>query len=51
MVTQKKGGKAIHIQNYLQDAFLGAVAKLVGTVGGLESVMGFEVGLESPSRV
>ena len=37
------GGKAVNIQQYLQDAFLAAVAKLVEAVNDIESVVGFEV--------
>jgi hypothetical protein len=42
-VPSDKGGKTVNIQSYLQDAFLGAVGKLVEAVGDVESVMGFEV--------
>ncbi|CAD6570060.1 MAG: hypothetical protein TREMPRED_005575 [Tremellales sp. Tagirdzhanova-0007] len=37
------GGKAVNIQQYLQDAFLAAVAKLVEAVNDIESVVGFEL--------
>jgi hypothetical protein len=32
-----------NIQPFLQDAFLGAVEKLVGAVGDLDTVLGIEV--------
>lgn len=36
----------VNIQTYLQDAFFGAVGKLVETVGDLPGVLGFEVSYE-----
>ncbi len=42
-VPGSKGGKAVNIQQYLQDAFLVAFSKLTDSVGDVDSVMGFEV--------
>ena len=36
-------GKKVNIQQYLQDAFVGAYEKLIEALGDLDSVMGFEV--------
>lgn len=40
-------GKMVNIQTYLQDAFFGAVGKLVDVVGDLPGVLGFEVSFKS----
>ena len=42
----KVGSK--NIQAFLQDAFFAAFGKLIDTVGNLDAVMGFEVGLRLP---
>ena len=44
MVPSSGGRKKANIQDYLQNAFLAAVEKLVEAVGDVDTVMGFEVG-------
>ncbi|KAK4685812.1 hypothetical protein P7C73_g4320, partial [Tremellales sp. Uapishka_1] len=41
--VRKADGSKVNIQQYLQDAFLGAYGKLVEAVGDLDCVMGFEL--------
>lgn len=41
--TVQRGNEEINIQDYLQDAFLKAVRKVLDTVGDLEGVLGIEV--------
>jgi hypothetical protein len=46
MVKGQKGGQ-VNIQDYLQEAFLGAVEKLQSAVGDLDGVLGIEVCVSS----
>lgn len=43
--SHKVGPKGVNIQTYLQTAFLNMWGKILDTVGDLDTVMGFEVGL------